>query len=387
MTIALTASAVFDGSAFLHDHSIIIDGENIAGVCPSSTVPEGLEHITLGEGVLAPGLIDLQVNGGGGTMLNNMPTRAGVDTMVAGHRATGTTAMMPTVISDTPEVQRAAVEAVREARASGNAGVLGIHIEGPFFDLEKRGTHKASMIRHPEVGDINWLCSLTDLKVILTLAPEHTLRGQIGQLSSAGVLVCAGHTNASYVQVAEAIAQGLCGFTHLFNAMRPLAAREPGTVGAALEFDQTFAGIIADGHHVDAATIRIAHRVKAPGKLLLVTDSMATVGSEKPFFEIYGERIEVSDGRLINSEGVLAGSAIGMIDAVRIATTEVGLPLEESLRMASLYPANFLGLEKQLGRLQPGYRADLVHFNDGFEVLGTWVAGQHQTHNSAARAH
>ena len=280
------------------------------------------------------------------------------------------------------QCKRFVFNANRVARASGNAGVLGIHIEGPFFDLGKRGAHKASMIRPPLAEDIDWLSSLSDLNVIVTLAPEHAQPGQIRQLAEAGVHVCAGHTNASYEQIKNAVAEGLRGFTHVFNAMSPLAGREPGAVGAALDSDNTWAGIIADGHHVHPASIRIAQRMKPAGKLLLVTDAMSSVGSEVSSFEIYGERIQERGGRLVNSDGVLAGSAIGMIDAVRIATSIVGLPLEESLRMASLYPATFLTLEHELGRIAKGFRADLVHFDKDFQVHSTWLAGVQQCHSS-----
>jgi N-acetylglucosamine-6-phosphate deacetylase len=360
---------------------VVIEGERIIEVLATGKLAAGMERQTLTEGILAPGFIDIQVNGGGGVMLNNTATREGVDQIARAHRPTGTTGMMPTLISDSREVQQAGIDAVREARAAGNQSILGIHIEGPFFALEKRGTHKASMIRPPLPADIEWLAKLDDLPVILTLAPEHTVSGQIQTLSGAGIFVCAGHTNADYAQIKAAIGEGLRGFTHLFNAMSPLTAREPGTVGAAMDFDDTWAGIIADGHHVDPANIRIAQRAKPTGKLILVTDAMATVGSDDSSFEIYGERIEEHQGKLINAEGALAGSAIGMIDAVRIATTQVGLPLEESLRMAALYPAAFLNLDDQLGRMDTGYRPDLVHFDRDFIVHGTWVAGHYQSHN------
>lgn len=376
MSYAIAASKLFDGDRFLDDHSVIIEKEQISRVLPTAELPPNLVPPQFAGGILAPGFIDIQVNGGGGVMLNNLPRRSTIDQMTSGHRPTGTTGMMPTLISDSRETQQAGIDAVRAAQLAGNRSVLGVHIEGPFFEPLKRGTHKASMIRPPTAEDIDWLSSLTDLNVIVTLAPEHALPEQIRQLTEAGVHVCAGHTNASYEQIKIAVAEGLKGFTHLFNAMSPLAAREPGTVGAALDSDDTWAGIIADGHHVDPASIRIAHRAKPRGKLLLVTDAMATVGSDQPFFEIYGERIELREGRLINAEGALAGSAIGMIDAVRIATTQVGLPLSESLRMASLYPATFLGLAEQLGRIACGYRADLVHFDNDFKVQDTWVAGQ-----------
>jgi N-acetylglucosamine-6-phosphate deacetylase len=385
MIYAIKAQTIFDGDRLLENHAVIIQDQSILQVMPGHEVPPTLEMQDIGEGILAPGFIDIQVNGGGGVMLNNAPTRESVDIITTSHRSTGTTSMMPTLISDSRANQQAAIDAVREARASGNAGVLGIHIEGPFFDLEKRGTHKASMIRLPQAEDIDCLSSLGDLKVIVTLAPEHAQPGQIRQLAEAGVHVCAGHTNATYAQIKNAVAEGLRGFTHVFNAMSPLAGREPGTVGAALDSDNTWASIIADGHHVHPANIRIAHKLKPAGRLLLVTDAMSTVGSAGSSFELYGERIQAQDGRLINAEGVLAGSAIGMIDAVRIATSAVGLPLEESLRMAALYPATFLKIERELGRIAKGYRADLVHFDKSFKVHNTWLAGAHQSHSSGPR--
>jgi N-acetylglucosamine-6-phosphate deacetylase len=382
MKSAIQAQTLFDGDCLLANHSVIIENGHVIRVLPNAELPDDIDRQVLGAGILAPGFIDVQVNGGGGVMFNNLPHRTAVDRMTTAHRAYGTTGMMPTLISDTHRVRQAGIDAVREAQAQGNRSVLGIHIEGPFFDPTRRGTHLAAMIRPPTAEDITWLASLGDLAVVLTLAPELLAAGQIRELSEAGIIVCAGHTNASYQQVARAIAEGLRGFTHLFNAMSPLAAREPGTVGAALDSDDTWAGIIADGHHVHAASIRLAHRMKPAGKLILVTDAMATVGSEDACFELYGERIEEQGGRLINADGALAGSAIGMIDAVRIATTVAGIPLEESLRMAALYPAEFLQRGTEFGRISSGYRADLVHFDTDFKVHGTWVAGAHQSHRN-----
>ncbi|HDY83000.1 MAG TPA: N-acetylglucosamine-6-phosphate deacetylase [Halieaceae bacterium] len=377
---AITAPTVFNGERFLPDHCVIVQGETVTQVLPAGDCPPGLDTVFLDRGILAPGFVDLQVNGGGGLMLNNAPLSATVNIMLAAHRATGTTTMLPTLLSDTREVQQAAVDAVREARAGGNAGIAGLHIEGPFFELSRRGAHSASMIRPPRAQDINWLCSLQDLPLLVTLAPEHAQAGQIGQLSRSGVQVCAGHTNASYQCVRDAAKEGLQGVTHLFNAMSPLTSREPGTVGAALDDNSLWAGIIADGHHVHPASIRLAHKTKPAGKLVLVTDAMATVGGDSPSFKIYGEEIRESDGRLVNANGVLAGSAIGMIDAVCYTHRTVGLALEECLRMASLYPAAILKRDDNLGRIASGYRADLVHFNGNFTVYNTWLAGQRQSH-------
>lgn len=379
---AVYAHRLFDGDNWLHDHALILEGDQVHAVLPRADIPADIQSIDLGPLTLAPGLIDIQVNGGAGVMFNSDPGPAGIASIVSAHRRFGTTGILPTVISDTPDVQQAAAAAVATAREKGEAGVLGLHLEGPHFEPARRGTHKASLIRPLAAADISWLSSLQDYPTIITLAPEHAAPGTVRALSEAGLLVCAGHTDASYEQIAAAIAEGLRGFTHLFNAMSPLQGRSPGTVGAALDNPDTWAGIIADGHHVHPASIRLAHRAKAPGKLMLVSDAMSTVGGPTSC-EIYGERIEVEDGRLVNAEGNLAGSAIALIDAVRIAHRDVGLELAECLRMASRYPAEFLGLESRLGRLAAGYRADLFAFDDNFQVAHTWVAGDHQRHGKS----
>ena len=379
VTSAVSADRLFDGEVWLDDHGLLLAGARIEALLPRKDIPGDVPHTDLGNTCLAPGLIDIQVNGGGGTMLNNDPSAAGVACIARAHRQFGTTGLAPTVISDTPDTQRAAAEAVAQARAAGEDGVLALHIEGPHFEPARRGTHKAEMIRRISDEDLAWLCSLQDFPVILTLAPERAAQGQVRALADAGLLVCAGHTDATYEQVQAAIDEGLRGFTHLFNAMSPFEVRAPGTVGAALDSDTTWAGIIADGHHVHPAGIRLAHRAMAPGKLLLVSDAMSTVGGPDSF-QIYGEHITENGGRLVNADGNLAGSSIALLDAVRIAHQQAGLPLGECLRMASLYPAGFLGMGEQLGRLQRGYRADLFAFDERYRVSDTWVAGQHQRH-------
>jgi N-acetylglucosamine-6-phosphate deacetylase len=380
MSYAISSNALFDGEQFLSDHSVIIDDECIVKVIPTAKLPANMECRQLTSGFLAPGFIDLQVNGGGGVMLTSAPSPESVDMMAAAHRSGGTTAMLPTLISASHEQHLAGVAAVAGARQAGNASILGVHIEGPFFAWEKCGAHDVTLIRDLDEADLAWLTSLQDFPVMLTLAPECCAPGQIRQLSDAGIVVSAGHSNASYRQIAAAIDEGLQGFTHLYNAMSTVTAREPGCVGAALDFDANWAGIIADGHHVDAASIRIAHRAKPAGKLFLVTDAMATVGSDNASFQLYGEAISEQDGKLINDQGVLAGSAIGMVDAVRFAHHHAGIELEECLRMAALYPAQVLDLDHQLGRIATGYRPDFVHIDAEFKVAGTWVAGHYQSH-------
>jgi N-acetylglucosamine-6-phosphate deacetylase len=376
----ISAPAVFDGGCFLHEHCVVVRGDSIEQVLPMADCPSGLETVTLAQGTLAPGFIDLQVNGGGGVLFNNNPERDTLLTMQAAHRSHGTTGIVPTLLSDTPEIQQRAAAAVREALQAGDAGILGMHLEGPFFNPARAGAHNAAVIRSPEDDDIAWLCSLQDVPLLLTLAPEQVPAEQLAQLANSGIIVCAGHTQASFEQMDAAAKAGLSGVTHLFNAMQASSAREPGTVGAALGNDQLWAGIIADGHHVHPQNIRLAHGAKPAGKLLLVSDAMATVGSSENAFELYGETIHASDGRLVNTQGKLAGSAIGLIEAVAFACSAVKLPLEECLRMASLYPASVLGLQHKLGKIKTGYRADLVHFDQDFSVHHTWLAGHHQQH-------
>ena len=379
---AISAPSIFDGAQFLSHHCVIVQHGTVVQLLPTSQCPTTLEILALPEGVLAPGLIDLQVNGGGDVMFNNSPCEETLTIMLDAHRATGTTSLMPTLISDTGAMQRQAVAAVRAAIAGGAQGILGIHLEGPYFEDAKRGVHSADLIRAATNEDIDWLCSLEDICVIVTLAPEHLAAGHIRRLCDGGLHVCAGHSNATYTQIRAAVAEGLEGVTHLFNAMSPLTSREPGVVGAALEDANSWAGLIADGHHVHATNIRLAQLAKANGKLCLVTDAMATVGSDSDSFELYGETISVQDGRLVNAQGVLAGSAIGMIDGVRYCHQVVGLDLGECLRMASLYPAQFLEQADMLGQLSTGARADLVFFDDSFSVGHTWVAGEHTEHHS-----
>lgn len=372
---ALCVATLFDGEAWQHDYAVLLAGSTVVGLIPAAELPRQLPRETIADGLLVPGLIDLQVNGGGGLLFNNAPTAATVRQIAASHRRLGTTAVLPTLLSDNPGVMRAGVAAVREARRDGAAGILGIHLEGPFFAAARRGTHREDRLRAPEAADIDWLCSLGDLPCVLTLAPERMAPGQIRRLTAAGIRVCAGHSNASYAQVQLAREEGLRGFTHLFNAMSGLTAREPGVTGAALDSQHCWLGVIADGHHVHPASIRIAQRSVARGKLLLVSDAMATVGGDSASFQLYGERIEARDGQLRNSGGALAGSAISLLEAVRFCRQEAGLPLEECLRMASRYPAEFLE-QPQLGRIAAGARADFLWLDDRLMPLATWVAGE-----------
>jgi N-acetylglucosamine-6-phosphate deacetylase len=372
----LQGAKVFDGEDFALADAVTIAGARIERLGGRS--PRRAEVQTLDGGYLVPGFVDLQVNGGGGVMLNSEPSVEALTTMIDAHRRSGTTALLPTVISDTQSVQRSAVEAVERVRASGESAVLGVHLEGPYLDAGKRGVHRDEYFRRLTDAEVSWLTALAGrMAVLVTLAPEHVDPVRIRRLATAGVVVCGGHTDASFAEVVTAAAHGLAGFTHLYNAMRGFGSREPGVVGAALDLDDCACGIIVDGHHVSAAAVRLASRAKPAGKLFLVSDAMATAGTSATRFELYGEPVTVEDGCLRNREGRLAGSAITLADAVRIAHQDVGLPLSECLRMASLYPARFMGADGDRGRIASGYRADLVHLGEDLAVRGVWVGGRY----------
>ena len=381
MTQAISGATIFDGEKMLQQHSVIIDDQKVVAIVADQDLPANITSHRLNGGTLTAGFIDLQVNGGGGVLFNNTPTLDSLNAIIQGHLSKGVTAILPTLVSDEKSVLQAGINAVRQAMAQDMPGIIGVHIEGPFFNMERRGVHNQAHIRPLSQQDIDWLCSEADIPMMLTLAPEQTSQGQIKQLADAGITVCAGHSNGLAQDIHNAVEEGLSGFTHLYNAMRPVTGREPGVVGSALLADTCWCGIIVDNHHVHADCIKLAHRTKPLGKLYLVSDAMATIGSENKSFTLYGETIHEEQGRLLNSEGKLAGSAIGLIDAVRISHQDVGLELSECLNMASRYPAEFMQISDQYGRIAPGYSANMVYFNEQFEVQQTWLAGQHHFHN------
>ena len=372
---AIAADAVFDGTALREHCAVIVDGTHISAVVRRDAVPGGLAVENLPEGAwLAPGFIDLQVNGGGDVLFNDNPTPEGIATIVAAHRRFGTTAMLPTLITDTEQKMRAARDAVAAAMRE-QPGVLGVHFEGPFLSPEKCGVHDPSLMHSPREGDLELLTSLNGAVTLVTLAPERVSEGFIRTLTQAGVRVALGHSMATYEQATAAIAEGLTGFTHLFNAMRPMSARDSGPIAAALECADCWYGLIADGIHVAPAMLRLA--LRGAGTPVLVTDAMPPVGGAGKSFSLYGRNIFAKDGRVETKDGTLAGSGIDMATAVRNCVKLLDVPLTDALAMASRAPAKALGLENKLGRLATGYRADLIALDPlSVTVLKTWVAGQ-----------
>jgi N-acetylglucosamine-6-phosphate deacetylase len=353
--------------------TVALDGERIAEVRPPRAGDRGVD---LSGARLLPGFIDTQVNGGGGALFNDDPSVEAIETIGAAHRRFGTTGFLPTLISDDLATVARAIAAVDAAIAAGAPGVLGIHIEGPFLSEDRKGIHDASKFRVLDEAALELLTSLKHGRTLVTLAPEATSPELIRRLRGAGVVVAAGHTNAGYDQLIAAIAAGVTGFTHLFNAMSPLAAREPGAVGAALDADDVWCGLIADGRHVHPAVLRLALRAKRPDRVMLVTDALASVGMAEREFMMQGRRIRVVDGVCVDENGTLAGSALDMASAVRNLMAFCGAPLGAAAAMASANPAAFLGLSGETGAIAPGLRADLVAVDPSLQVRRVWIGGR-----------
>jgi N-acetylglucosamine-6-phosphate deacetylase len=368
---------VLRGTSLVSGQCVLIGEGRIQDILPAEDDRcRGLERVDLGGALLLPGFIDVQVNGGGGVLFNDEPSVQAIRQIGRAHRRFGTTGFLPTLISTDLEVVSQAIEATRAALAARVPGVLGIHIEGPFLSMERKGVHDPAKLRELDDSALGLLTSLGSGRTVVTLAPEVTTPQIIRRLANAGVIVSAGHTNATYAEVTEALRNGLRGFTHLFNAMSQLTSREPGAVGAALEDRASWCGIIVDGEHIAPPVLRLALRCKPHERFMLVTDAMPPLGTDIRSFALQGRRITVNGLVCYDEEGRLAGSNTDLATCVRNVIEMLGLPLHEAVHMASLYPAEFLGLAHELGRIEPGYRANLVLADERINVLKTWIDGQ-----------
>lgn len=373
---AILADRIFDGRAWHRDTAVMVRDGGIIGLASPGEIPSGWTQSRVPASVfVTAGFIDLQVNGGGGILLNDQPTADGMRAIARAHRRYGTTACLPTLITDTREKTRSAIAAARSV--AGRDGVLGLHLEGPFISPRRLGVHRPDRIVQPRAGDLEQLCELAGAgRSLVTLAPECVPAGFVMTLASAGVRISIGHSEASAAVVAQAVAEGATGVTHLFNAMPPFSAREPGIVGTALSEPRLTAGLIVDGIHVDPVSVRTAFAAKGADRIALVTDAMPTVGTSLDRFDLVGRSIKLVDGRLTTEEGTLAGAHLDMASAVRNVVRLAKVPLEDALRAASLTPAQFLGVENERGAIVPGARADLVALTDKLTVAATWIDGE-----------
>jgi N-acetylglucosamine-6-phosphate deacetylase len=375
MVRALVNGRILAGWQWIERHAVLIDGDRIAAIVAEADVPDGAERTDLGGGTLVPGFIDTQVNGGGDVLFNDDPSVTGIAAIGAAHRRFGTTGFLPTLISDDLDVMVAAIDAVDAAIAAAVPGVLGIHLEGPVLNVARKGIHSAEKIRSMSPEAMAVLTRPGRGKRMVTLAPETVEPECIAELAAAGIIVSAGHTQADCATVVTALDHGLRGFTHLFNAMSPLTSREPGTVGAALYDHRSWCGIIVDGFHVDPLVLRLALRAAPLRRFMLVTDAMPSVGGTKEF-TLNGETIEARDGKCVSASGTIAGSDLDMATALRNCVELLGLSLEQASMLSSANPAAFLGLDKELGTIAAGYRADLALLDERLQVVETWVGGE-----------
>ena len=375
---AITGARIFDGETWHEGKALVVENGKVAGIHPESALPAGIEKVAGDGKLVVPGFIDLQVNGGGGVLLNHQQDVEAIRTICAAHAKFGTTALLPTLITDTFEVRARTIAAGIAARKAGVPGFLGLHLEGPHLSVARKGVHDPSLIRPMDEADLQALLGCADAfeALMVTVAPENTTIEQVSALAKAGIVVSLGHTDVGY-QTVKAYAQaGARTITHLFNAMSQLGNREPGVVGAALDIGSLYAGLIADGFHVDPASMGTALRAKrGPGKIFLVTDAMSTIGSDQTGFFLNGREIFRKDGRLALADGTLAGADIDMLSSVRFAHEKLDISLEETLRMASVYAAEAMRVDDHKGRLTAGYDADFVVLTEGLDLTATYIGG------------
>ena len=375
---AFLGARIFDGEEWIEGGALLINDGVVEGVVAAADVPFGVARHELDGGMLVPGFIDLQVNGGGGVLLNDDRSLSGLRTICGAHYQFGTTALLPTLITDTPEITAETVEAGKAALAEQVPGFIGLHLEGPHLSIARKGAHDPALIRPMNEEDLASLVAARQAlpHLLSTVAAETVTPEQIARLAEAGVVVSIGHSDASMAQVAAAAEAGASMATHLFNAMSQIGNREPGVAGAVLALGKLSAGLIADGIHVHPETIGIALRAKTgPANIFLVTDAMALTGSDLQSFTLNGRVIHRANGALRLEDGTLAGADLTMIDAIKYMRDVVGISLEEALRMATLYPARAIGAGHRHGFLGQGGVASFVHLSDELAVRSTWIDG------------
>ncbi|MFZ7155998.1 N-acetylglucosamine-6-phosphate deacetylase [Avibacterium avium] len=375
MSYALVNGVIYTAEAVLYGQAVIVEDEKILSIVPQENLPEGMQQIDLKGNNLTAGFIDLQLNGCGGVMFNGDTSVKTLEIMQQTNLRSGTTSYLPTFITADDEGIKQAVSVMGEYLKKHKNQALGLHLEGPYLSVEKKGVHQAEYIRaiSPEMKD--FLCQNASVITKITLAPENPTAKYIGDFVQSGIVVSIGHSNATYDVAKQAIAKGATFATHLHNAMSPISSgREMGVVGAVLDSD-IYTGIIVDGLHVEFGNIKIDKKVKGD-KLCIVTDATAAAGADIESFDFVGKTVYVRDGKCYDANGTLGGSAITMIESVENAVKQVGIPLDETLRMCNYYPAKAIGVDDHLGDIAEGKIANLTVFNNDFDVLGSAVNGQ-----------
>ena len=379
---SFVGATIFDGFKRHLNSALIIKNNKVVEIIAEEKIDPETEQIVLAGGLITPGFVDLQVNGGGGVLFNDNPSLENLSKICEAHTKLGSTSIMPTLISDSPEINKRAILAITDALNQPINGLVGLHLEGPHLAHTRKGAHEESFIRPMKELDCIKLEGLAKIipNLMITIAPEAVSTQQISRLSKAGAIISLGHTDCTYSEAFDAVDAGAICATHLFNAMSPFGSREPGLVGAVLNNGKLFSGIIADGFHVNKISINLALRAKkAPGALFLVSDSMSTIGSDQKHFFLNDRLITRSQGKLLLEDGTLAGADIHLSDAVRYMVNEVGISQDDAIRMASLIPAQVLGMESEIGCLVPDAQADFLWMKNDLEIEKVWVGGKEQS--------
>ena len=374
---ALTQCRIFTGHEILDDHALIVANGLIDSLCPLADLPQGIEQRTLNGAILAPGFIDVQLNGCGGVQFNDTADAVSVETLEIMQRAnekSGCTSYLPTLITTSDDLMKQGVEVMRDYLAKHPHQALGLHLEGPWLNIVKKGTHNPEFVRKPDAQLVDFLCQNADVITKVTLAPEMAGTEVISQLAAAGIVVSAGHSNATFAEAKKGFRAGVTFATHLYNAMPYITGREPGLTGAILDDSDVYCGIIVDGLHVDYSNVRLAKRLKGE-KLCLVTDATAPAGANIEQFIFAGKTIYYRNGLCVDENGTLSGSALTMIEGVQNLVEHVNIALDEALRMATLYPARAIGVDDRLGSIAPGKVANLTAFTRDYKVIKTIVNG------------
>ena len=375
MQYAFTNGVIYTGYEILYGHAVIVENDLIKAVVPEEELPHGIQQVNLNGNNLTAGFIDLQLNGCGGVMFNEQTTVETLEIMQATNLKSGTTSYLPTFITSPDEGMKSAVKVMRDYLAKYQNQALGLHLEGPYLSKEKKGVHREEYIREITPEMKTFLCDNADVITKITLAAENPTTQYIADFVEKGIIVSLGHSNATYEVANQAIAKGIGFATHLHNAMSPISSgRAMGVVGAVLDSD-LYAGIIVDGLHVEFGNVRIAKKVKGD-KLCIVTDATAAAGSDIESFIFVGKTVYVRDGKCYDANGTLGGASVTMIESVQNAVKEVGISLDETLRMCNLYPARAIGVDDHLGSIEAGKIANLTVFTHDFKVIGTAVNGE-----------